>query len=300
MHKLRKQSLLLLAIAAALPGAAMATPECKHSEPRQLAFNTAGVKAVPFDVRQNTLKLVGVAGSAGSLKGRACASAPELLKQLEISQERSGDTLIVHLRNTQDIKFSLFGTGSRYAYLDLAGSVPAGIPVRVDVGSGDLDATGLAALDARVGSGDVAARRIAGAVSATVGSGDVALSDVGSLNLPSLGSGDLKAQNIRGSAVIGSIGSGDVDLRGIGGAVKVGSIGSGDLDIDGARSGVSIGSVGSGDATVRNIVGNVSVASLSSGDIDVAGVKGNLSVGTRGSGNIDHSGVTGSVTVPRR
>jgi hypothetical protein len=54
----------------------------------------------------------------------------------------------------------------------------------VDVGSGDFDATGLAALDARIGSGDVAARRIAGAVSATVGSGDVALSDVGSLNLP--------------------------------------------------------------------------------------------------------------------
>ena len=49
MHKLRKRSLLLLAVAAALPGAALAAPECKHSEPRQLAFNTAGV---PVDLQR--------------------------------------------------------------------------------------------------------------------------------------------------------------------------------------------------------------------------------------------------------
>lgn len=300
MHMLRNRSLLLLAIAATLPGTVLAAQECKHSEPRQLAFNTAGVKSITFDVRQNTLKLAGATGTAGNLTGRACASSPELLKQLEISQERSGDALIVHLRNKQDIKFSLFGIGSRYAYLDLAGSVPAGIPVRVDVGSGEVDATGLATLDARVGSGDVVARRIAGPVAGSVGSGDLKLADIGALDVSSVGSGSLRADGIRATAGVGSVGSGDVVLRNVGGAAKLGSIGSGDLAIDGARAGVSIGSVGSGDVHVRNVAGNVGVASLGSGDLDVTGVKGDLTVGSRGSGSIDHTGVTGSVSLPRR
>ncbi len=290
----------LLLLAAALPGAALAAPECKHAEARQLAFDTAGVKSVTFDVRQNTLRLNGIAGSAGTLKGRACASSPELLKQLVVTQERSGDTLVVHLGNPQNVRFGLFGIGSHYAWLDLAGTVPAGIPVRIEVGSGDVDATGLASLGASVGSGDLVARRIAGAVGASVGSGDLSLSDIGSLDVSSVGSGDLKASGIRGSAEVGSIGSGDAGIRGVGGATKIGSVGSGDLDIAGARGGVTIGSVGSGDAKLRDITGNVAVASLGSGDLTVNGLKGDLRVGTRGSGSIDHSGVTGSVTLPRR
>lgn len=301
MNTLRTRFFLLPIIAAALPATAMATQECKFSEPRQLAFDTTGMKSVTFEVRQHTLRLMGVPGHAGALKGRACASSEDMLKQLTVTQERAGDRLVVHLGTPQGgIKSGLFGFGSHYAWLDLAGSVPASIPVRLAVGSGDAEASGLASLEASVGSGDLQARKVAGTVSATVGSGDLQLQDIGSLKVASVGSGDLKATDVRGDAAIDSIGSGDAELKNVGGMARIGSVGSGDLDILAARGGTRIGSIGSGDATLRNIGGHVEVGSLGSGDLDIDGLKGDLTVRSRGSGAIDHRGVTGRVTLPKR
>lgn len=260
-----------------VPGLALAD-DCKHSEPRNLKLDLAGVKRVVFDAQQNNLKLTGASGSAFELRGRACASDADMLKQLTLRQRRDGDTLTVTLEHEGTLRG--ISLGNRYAYLDVAGSVPSNLPVQLRLGSGDADIGGVAALDAAVGSGDLHVHGVRGAVSATVGSGDIDLRDIGSLSLPSLGSGDAKASQV-------------------GGDVKIGTVGSGDLTVHGVRGAVQIGSIGSGDAQLRDVTGNVALQSIGSGDLEVSGVGGNLSVQRVGSGDVNHSGVRGSVNVPK-
>ncbi|MCW4455425.1 DUF2807 domain-containing protein [Flavobacterium sp. MXW15] len=261
------------------PVAALASPQCQHSESRELKLDLAGAKAVVFEVNSHNLRLQASPGAAPALNGRACASSADLLGQLQLTQEKVGDKLVVRLqRETNALNI---GRGNRYAYLDLSGSVPDNILVQLKVGSGDASVAGAHSLSADIGSGDVDARGIKGRVTAAVGSGDLALSDVGDLHVLSIGSGDVKARGIRGDAEVGSIGSGDLELQGVRGNVKIGSIGSGDADL------VDVG-------------GNVSLESIGSGDFDVRNVGGDLRVGRRGSGSIDHSGVAGQVELPRR
>lgn len=253
--------------------------DCQHSDARQLQLDLSGVKTVVFEVGQHKLRLDGASGTTGSLQGRACASNRDWLPQLILEQKRSGDRLTVSLRRDGQSK-GIF-IGQNYAFLDLSGSLPANIPVQVKVGSGDAWITGTASLDASVGSGDLEAKRIPGAVTASVGSGDIELDQTGPLKISSIGSGDVVARNVRGDT-------------------HVGSIGSGDFELDGGQGNVDIGSIGSGDADVRNITGNVTVGSIGSGDLDVQNVGGNLTVRSKGSGSVDHSGVKGTVNIPRK
>jgi hypothetical protein len=252
--------------------------DCRHSEPRNLKLDLSGVKKVVFDVKQNNLKLTGASGAAFELRGLACASDADMLKELTLSQRRDGDTLIVTLQHEGRMRG--INLGNRYAYLDIAGSVPSALPLQLRLGSGDADIGGVASLEAVIGSGDLHAHGIRGPVSATLGSGDIDLRDIGSLSLPMLSSGDVKASQV-------------------GGDVKVGTVGSGGLTVHGVRGGVQIGSIGSGDARLRDVSGSVALQSIGSGDLDVSDVGGNLAVERVGSGDIHHSGVRGSVTVPK-
>lgn len=260
-----------------LPGLAMAD-DCKYSEPRELALDLSGIKAVLLDVQQNNIQLTGAAGGGYALRGRACASDADMLKELTLRQRRDGDTLVVTLKH--EGKIHGISAGNRYAYLNVAGSIPANLPVQLQLGSGDAEISGVASLDAKVGSGDLHAHDLRGAVSATVGSGDIDLRNVGSVALPTLGSGDVTA-------------------RQVGGDVRIGTVGSGDLSVHGVRGAVQIGSIGSGDAQLREVAGNVTVQSVGSGDLEVGGVGGNLSVERVGSGDVRHSGVRGSVSIPK-
>ncbi|WP_185817427.1 GIN domain-containing protein [Xanthomonas theicola] len=262
-----------------VPALALAD-DCKFSEPRNLKLDLAGVKKVVFDAQQNTLKLAGAGASGGAfeLRGRACASDADTPKQLTLRQRRDGDTLTVTLQHEGTLRG--ISLGNRYAYLDIAGSVPSSLPLQLRLGSGDADIGGVASLDAAVGSGDLHAHGVRGLVSATLGSGDIQLRDIGGLNLPTLGSGDLKASQI-------------------GGEVKIGTVGSGDLTVHGVRGGVQIDSIGSGDAQLRDVSGSVAVQSIGSGDLDVSDVGGKLTVQRAGSGDVHHSGVRGSVDVPK-
>jgi hypothetical protein len=220
--------------------------------------------------------------ASSTIEGRACASDEKSLPDLTVTQEKRGDTLTVHLGKSNDssinINLGILGF-SRYAYLDLRANVPANLPVSVNVGSGDVWVNSIAALDAKVGSGDLDARDVQGAVSAHVGSGDIILTGVGSLRDASVGSGDLKANAVRGAATVSDIGSGDFKLDGTGGDVNIGSIGSGDAD-------------------VRNVTGSVFLRSLGSGDLRASNVRGDLRVDSAGSGDVHHSNIGGKISVP--
>ncbi|KFA34290.1 DUF4097 family beta strand repeat-containing protein [Xanthomonas vasicola] len=266
---------LSLAILFALPFAAAAEEQCKVSEPRSLDLQLTGVKSVLFEVASNDLHLDASASSNGKLSGRACAARAELLKSLTVTQKRVGDKLVVTLKD--DRRFSF---GNSYSYLDLRGSVPNTMLVQFDVGSGDAQINGAAAVSADVvGSGEMTMRHTKGRVTAKVGSGDVELEDLGALRVLAVGSGDLKAREVHGAAEVAKVQSGEVELHGVAGNVKLGTIGSGDVDI-------------------RDVQGNVSVESVASGTLTVRKVRGDLSVARKGSGDINVSDVTGSTRVP--
>ncbi|KQQ84418.1 hypothetical protein ASF73_15190 [Xanthomonas sp. Leaf131] len=266
-----------LAMLFALPGAAFAQEQCKFSEPRSLELKLSGVKSVLFEVASNDLHLDAVPGNSGRLSGRACAAHANLLKGLTVTQKRVGDKLVVTLDDDRSMRLSI---GESYAYLDLRGSVPDTLLVQFDVGSGDADMSGAAAVSADVGSGDMAIRRTKGRVTAKVGSGDIELDDMGALRVLAVGSGDLKATQVRGAAEIGKVGSGDVKLRGVAGNVKLGTIGSGDVDIDDVQGDVNVEAINSGALRVRKVRGNVGVVRKGSGDIDVSDVAGTTRVPT--------------------
>ena len=267
--------LLLLAPLAA----AASDNNCRHSAPRSLALDLAGVKTVRVETHQHEVRLRAAPGASHALQGRACASQPEWLADLTLTQERQGDTLVVRARREREGGLSnLFG--NHYARLELSGTVPDHLPVQLVVGSGDGLLEGAASASADVGSGDAGLRGIRGAVTAKVGSGDIEVDGAGSLKVLSIGSGDVSARNI-------------------GGKVEVGSIGSGDFELDGAHGDVKIGSIGSGDADLRNVSGAVRVDSIGSGDLDVRGAD-SLSVGSVGSGDISHRDVRGTLDLPRK
>ena len=261
------------------PSLALAGDNCIHTAPRQLQLDVAGIKKIRVETNPFDIDLRATEGPSHAVRGRACASKPQWLADLTVTQERKGDTLVVRLRREKDPGLSsLFG--ENYAWMELSGTVPADVLVQLVVGSGDGSIEGAAAASADVGSGDAVLRNIRGAVTAKVGSGDIEVDGAGSLNALSIGSGDIKA-------------------RAIGGAVEVGSIGSGDFELDGARGDVRVGSIGSGDAELNKVGGAVRIGSVGSGGANVRGAA-SLSVGSIGSGGVDHSDITGAVDLPRR
>ena len=267
---------ILCTLLLALPALAQADePQCKFSAPRELKLDLAGARSVLFEVNHNDLHVQGTPGTTGSASGRACASSAERLKDLTVTQRRAGDKLVVTLARKNDG----FWFGNTYAYLDIRASVPAGLPVELDVGSGDVDATGVAALKVDTGSGDIKGRDIKGPVSAKAGSGDITFDRIGALKVVSIGSGDFRARQVGGPVEVGVVGSGDLELSDVAGPVKIDTVGSGDVDVRTVKGGgVSVGSIGSGDLTVRDIDGDLVVRHKGSGDINHGGVRGRVSV----------------------
>jgi len=253
-------SLLAAPVLAALflaPPTASAAEQCQYQAPRKLHLDLAGVRQLQVQVNSHDLHVTGSpSATALDLDGRACASDASLLDGLQVKQHREGDQLIIELVDNNH-GFHLFGHSYSDLYVNI--QLPAGLPVTVDVGSGDAQATGLGQLASQVGSGDLHASHIAGDFSASVGSGDVVASDIGSLNVGAIGSGDLKASDIRGDAKIGSIGSGDVVLAGVGGSVHAQTLGSGDLSVKDVHGDFSLGAKGSGDVKHSGIGGKISV-----------------------------------------
>lgn len=263
-----------------LPAVAFADDDtCRHqSQPRNLVLDTKGVRTIQFVIGHNDLAVEARDGVAAKVDGFACAEKADDLAKLVLTQKREGDKLIVRAERSERMGWSW---GGREARMNLHATVPAGVLVQLDVGSGDAIVTGARALSIDLGSGDVDAHRIGGAVTASVGSGDIDINGAGSLKVLSIGSGDVEARAIGGDVEVGSIGSGDFTLVGAGGKVAIASIGSGDAELSGVKGGVSLGSIGSGDLSARD-------------------VGGDLVVRSKGSGSIDHQAVRGKVSVPAR
>jgi len=249
-----------LALALALAPLAAHATECRFEAPRNASFDLAGVRTIVVEVGHHDVHLEGSAGAtAAQVRGRACASSQERLAPLQLAQRREGDRLVVSASDDHGANhFSFFGISS-YAYLELHLTVPAGIAVEMDVGSGDAHVANVASLKSEVGSGDLDVKGVRGAFEAKVHSGDIRAEDVGTTHVASVGSGDFSVDRVRGNIAIDSIGSGDANLRAIGGSVEVGSVGSGDLHVNGVARDLHVAHVGSGDVEHVAVAGKVNV-----------------------------------------
>jgi len=270
-----RHAFLTLPLLLAASPLALAAQPCAHSAPLQLQLDLEGVRQVRFEAGPHDLRLDAAPGAAHRLAGRACASRAELLGQLEVTQQREDQTLVVRLHS--GAKPSLL-PGNHYARIELAGSVPDDRLVQLLVGSGQARLQGAASASVDLGSGDVELHRIRGQVTARVGSGDLEVRGAGALKVLDIGSGDVEASDIAG-------------------ATEVQRIGSGELELERGAS-LEIGTIGSGDANARDLTGAVRVGRIGSGDLRVHGAA-SLEVGAVGSGDIEHDGIKGSVQLPR-
>lgn len=235
-----------------------AADECRYSAPRNLHDDLSGVRGVQIELHSHDMHLMGSSGSGGlELNGRACASSESALNNLQVTEHREGDQLIIDVGGSSTFNISVFGIS--YEYLDLQIQLPSNMPVTVNDGSGDAYISGLTQLTVQTGSGDLHINNIAGEVSVTTGSGDIEAADIGSLRAGSIGSGDLKARTVHRDVNLGSVGSGDVELDGVGGNVIVGTLGSGDLTVSNVQGDLTVGAKGSGDVNHHNIGGKVNV-----------------------------------------
>jgi len=256
---------------------------CEFSEPRSLQLDYSGVRAVVFNVGESKLRVDATPHPQALVSGYACATSKALLGKLTLRQERQGDHLVVTLER-EDGKGGeqpRRGFLGGYGYMDLRVAVPQEVAVEVNVTSGDAWVTGAHTLTAKVGSGELEARRIPGTVTVSVGSGDVELRDIGALTVGSIGSGDIDVENVRGLVRVNSVGSGEFSLEAADGDVKIEAIGTGDVDLERVRGSVTVGSIGAG-------------------KLEVEDVAGDFALKARGHGRVEWKRIGGTVELPRQ
>jgi hypothetical protein len=153
-------------------------------------------------------------------------------------------------------------------------TVPRGTKITGQNGSGDLEVTGVAGVDAKSRSGKIELRGINGDVKLDVTSGDVSVSDLtGRLDVKA-NSGDIEAADLKGGPVAVETSSGDMQLQ-LSEANDVRAKGtSGDIEITAPGGDYKV-STESRTGDVENSLGNSIDAShnltatTTSGDIDL-------------------------------
>ena len=157
---------------------------------------------------------------------------------------------------------------------DFEVTVPRGTKVTGENGSGDLELTGVAGVDAKSRSGKVELREINGDVNLDVTSGDVSVSDLtGKLDVKA-NSGDIEAADLKGGPVNVETSSGDMELQ-LAEASDVHAKGSsGDIEITAPGGDYKV-STESRTGDIENSLGNSADAShtltatTTSGDIEL-------------------------------
>lgn len=172
---------------------------------------------------------------------------------VELELKPSGSTAVLVSRIRQRGFFHLF---TRNARIDLTVSVPKGMKLDIDDGSGELEVRDMAA-DVRIedGSGETLVERIGGNVWIDDGSGGLDVRDItGNLEIID-GSGEIDVRNVTGDVAVDD-GSGSMTLRKIGGGVTI-EDGSGSITVDDVGKDVRLRSTGSGGVDVTNVRGKV-------------------------------------------
>ena len=209
---------------------------------KTLSLAAGGISKLEIDCGAGFLKVTGDETLQGIevkaeivVSGKEKDKAQEYIdKNVELYLEAKSRRAVLDSKFKE--KFSLFNFGRRE--INLTVTVPGGIDLDIDDGSGKISVTDL---KGRVkiddGSGDIYLENI---------EGDVAIDD---------GSGKIDALNINGNVDLDD-GSGSISLVNIGQNVIV-SDGSGYIDIDGVGGDVIIREEGSGGVNIHNVKGKI-------------------------------------------
>lgn len=240
--------------------------------PLAMADNCRYSKTINFDVQADQIQQLDIEVGAGALEIRgasspatigvraiACAHSERQLGRMELRHSHRGDTLQISSDiEESDSMFSLFGT--RYAYIDTVITIPAGLQVEIDDGSGDItieDVTGNFEIDD--GSGDLYVRNLVGNLDVDDGSGDIELEQVtGNITLDD-GSGDINIVDVTGNVRIEEDGSGSIRIQTVNGSVTIDDDGSGSIRVNDVSGDFVAGDTGSGSLDYGNIAGRVDV-----------------------------------------
>lgn len=261
----------------ALAGGLFDEDDCKYTAKRNVATPASGITKVVIHGESGSLDVNGTPGVTQIVAdGTACTSESDFLPRMTLSLRKAGSVL--HVDANIPEKTVVFGFFS--ARLDFAVTLPAGLPVEIDDGSGWLKVSNTGATDIDDGSGSIEVRNVRGALVIHDGSGSIDVDTVtGNVEIED-NSGELTVRNVTGSVEIED-GSGAISVARIDGSLHVRDDGSGSI-------------------TVQNVRRDVTIDEDGSGGIEVADIGGNFTVGRDGSGGIDYERVAGKVSVPSR
>jgi hypothetical protein len=252
------------------------TDDCQFSAPRRVATPSAGITRVVIHAEAGSLKVDGTAGASQIVAaGTACTSEEDFLPRMNLTLRKVGSDL--HVDASIPEKTVVFGFFS--ARLDFSVTLPAGLPVVIEDGSGSIEVSNTGATTIDDGSGSIRVRNTRGSLRINDGSGSIEVDNL---------SGKLEIEDD----------SGEIVVRNVTGSVEIDD-GSGAITVERVES-LRIRDDGSGAILVQHIRGDVIIDEDGSGAIDVADIGGNFTVARKGSGGIDYDRVSGRVSVPSR
>ena len=281
MEGIRMRLAAIAAVAALVTVPVLAGPfdedDCKYTAKRRVNTPASGITKVVIHGESGFLDVTGTPGATQILAdGTACTSESDFLPRMTLSLRKVGSEL--HVDANIPEKTLVFGFFS--ARLDFAVTLPAGLPVEIDDGSGWIKVSNTGATNIDDGSGSIEVRNVRGPLVIHDGSGSIEIDTVtGNVEIEDE-SGELSVRNITGSVEIED-GSGAITVARIEGSVRIRDDGSGAI-------------------TVANVRRDVTIDEDGSGGIEVADVGGNFTVGRDGSGGIDYERVAGRVSIPSR
>lgn len=252
--------------------------ECRFSSDRDANFSGT-IKKVVITAGEGSLKVSGVA-SGVSAKGRACASAEQMLSKITLESRREGDVVYLTVAMASGGMGNMFSF-NRYVALDLEVTVPKTAELSIKDTGGDIEVSEVGRTEIVDDAGDLLLKNI---------NGDLTVTDE---------SGEMRIISIAGKVTVKD-GSGGIDIEDVKGDVRISFDGSDDISIAKVTGNVDVVEDGSGDITVREVTGNVVVGKDGSGDITVSEVQGKFSVIQDSSGEILHDHVRGSIRIPAR
>jgi len=242
--------------------AAMATVRAAQGR-ETLTLPASGCSSMMIDCGAGELKVQGKEGverievsAVLHVQGISDADLPEFKKEHVILKLEKIGSRAVLTANIEEKDFMDALFGMRDAHIDLDVSLPRGLGLVVDDGSGDMQIKDMASgLEIDDGSGDMTLERIAGGVKIDDGSGDIFLTgSQGDVDIED-GSGDIELKDAGGDVAIED-GSGEINVYRAGGSVEIDD-GSGDIIIDGVEKDVTIDEAGSGGIEIHNVKGKV-------------------------------------------
>jgi len=252
--------------------------DCRYTAPRRALTPAAGISRIVLHTDSGSLKVEGVPGAAQVVAaGTACTSDDDFLPRMTLTLRKSGSDL--HITSEIPDRTVIFGFFS--ARLDMAVSIPAGLPVVIEDDSGWIKVANTGPLTIDDDSGAIEVRNI---------NGNVTIHD---------DSGAIDINTVTGNVVVEDD-SGELTIRNVSGSVEI-EDDSGAIIVSNVTGSLRIRNDDSGSITVQNVKRDVTIDDDGSGGIDVADVGGDFTVGQKtSSGSIDYVRVGGRVRIPEK